>query len=187
MCYSYASLCGHVRQPGSLDSCGHYARRTLMAPLPVAVQSGPFVWKWVYIHLLPNDSPSSPRWAYCSYTHTHTHTDWAEATNMHQRAFRWCNAPSVGHVGGIWWLWTACYASTSQTFAPLVRFNDFGFIMFCFHLIKFVFRFGFMRQLLQKLHELISHDKACLHWLPIPIHLQAFMPKIHLRSCNKTA
>lgn len=36
----------------SLDSCEHYAQRTLMAPLCVAVQPGPFVWKWVYIHLL---------------------------------------------------------------------------------------------------------------------------------------
>lgn len=109
MCYSYTSLCGHVQQPGSLDSCGHYARRTLMAPLPVAVQSGPFVWKWVYIHLPPNDSPSSPPWAYSTHTHTHR-LGKLEATNtqlyqLQQRAFRWCNSPSVGHVGGIL-LWT---------------------------------------------------------------------------------
>lgn len=51
-------------------------RRTLMAPLPVAVQSGPFVWKWVYIHLLPNDSPSSPPCTYSSCTHANTHIDW---------------------------------------------------------------------------------------------------------------
>lgn len=70
MCYSNASLCGHVQQPGSLDSCGHYAHWTLMAPLSVAVQSGPFVWKWVYIHLLPDGSPSSPPSAYSSCTHT---------------------------------------------------------------------------------------------------------------------
>lgn len=95
MCYSYKSLCGHVQQPGSLDSCGHYARRTLMAPLPVAVQSGPFVWKWVYIHLLLDDSPSSPPWAYSSSTHTHTHT-YRVCVRVQTCSYMSCNR---GHLG----------------------------------------------------------------------------------------
>ena len=125
---------------GSLDSCGHYARRTLMAPLPVAVQSGPFVWKWVYIHL-PSKwlclFPSLSLQLLHTHTHTHTHTHRLaklEATNMQlqQRASRWCGSPSVGHVGR-YLAWAAMvvrahYASICWTSAPSVGVSDWGML-----------------------------------------------------------
>ena len=107
MCCLCASLCGHIQRPGSLDSCGHYARRTLMAPLCVAVQSGPFVWKWVCIHLLLHGSPSSPPSVYSSCTHTHTH-----AHQTHTRAgwSRNCRMKwNRGHLGDAIYLWWPCW------------------------------------------------------------------------------
>lgn len=102
----------------------------------------------------------------------HTHTDRAEATNMQQRAFRWCNAPSVGHVGGIWWLWTAYYASTFLNFAHLVIFSNFGFICFVFIWLNLFFQLNnhlIYAPATTDLHILISHDEACLHWLPVDL------------------
>lgn len=71
-----------------------------MAPLAVAVQSGPFVWKWVYIHLLLDDSLFPlPGFKATAHTHTNTHAGYHAAISAATGGI-WVMQFTL-HVGGI--------------------------------------------------------------------------------------
>ena len=135
MCYSYAmpvwsrSAAGEVLIHAGIMHAGRLWHLSL---LPCS-QAHLFGNGFTYIFLQMTLPLPLPRLTAPAHTHTHTHTlAKLEATNtqLQQRASRWCNSPSVGHVGR-YLAWAAMvvrahYASIRWTLAPSVGFSARG-------------------------------------------------------------